>query len=84
MYTNQPTTQSHLFPPTGNQGIQGGAIKFPQISQGGNLNSIHVIHSQFVNNTAQTGAAAHMETFLTGQLIDPVIDTRRIHIHEWY
>ena len=67
----------------GNRGLQGGGLKLIQISQGGNLNSIHILECMFTGNTAQTGAGGHLETFLIGQLIDPVAHTRMIHVDSW-
>lgn len=42
-------------------------MKLPQISQEGNLNSMQIIDCRFISNTAQTGAALHIDTFLTGE-----------------
>ena len=51
---------------SGNTGFQGGAIKLPQLSERGNLNYITISDCVFTDNTAETGAALHMQTFLTG------------------
>ena len=41
-------------------------MKLPQINEEVNLNYVHIRDCNFTDNTAETGAAIHMETFTTG------------------
>jgi predicted outer membrane repeat protein len=76
--SNHLTLQNCYF--EGNQGYQGGGMKLPQINERGNLNYVHIIDCWFSDNTAMTGAAIHMETFITGIMTEPVSSTRRVNI----
>lgn len=44
-------------------------MKLPQINQQGNLNSVKIIDCCFIENSANTGAALHIQTFLAGEIM---------------
>ena len=48
-------------------------MKLPQINERGNLNYVHITDCWFSDNTAMTGAAIHMETFITGDGVGRIL-----------